>query len=38
LAFSFENLCEALDMDAGNVRRRLGLDWALESAVREHGS
>lgn len=21
--FSFENLCEALDMDAGNVRRQL---------------
>ena len=27
--FSFENLCEALDMDASSVRRRLGLEgWA----------
>ena len=23
--FSFENLCDALDLDAGNLRRRLGM-------------
>jgi hypothetical protein len=24
--FSFENICEALDMDAGDVRRQLGTE------------